>query len=160
MSEIKFRQLCEVYQDSIFQDGALRYPNEPESIRILWSQQDFYTAWELFFREKTALCALWSEEDAYCACLRVEQYRDGYLLSTLETAPGAREKGHATNLVRSSIVYLKEMGVKKIYSHIHNENAPSISVHCKCGFRKILNYAVYLDGSVLHNTDTYLYEIE
>jgi hypothetical protein len=46
----------------------------------------------------------------------------------------------------------------KIYVHISRRNAASIAVHIACGFCKILDHAVYADGSVLRSSATYLYE--
>ena len=48
--------------------------------------------------------------------------------------------------------------MEKVYSHISRDNAPSIAAHTACGFQKILDHAIYLDGSVHPDADTYVYE--
>jgi L-amino acid N-acyltransferase YncA len=53
---------------------------------------------------------------------------------------------------------LEALKLEKVYSHIRRDNAPSIAAHTACGFRKILDHATYLDGSVHLHSDTYLYE--
>jgi L-amino acid N-acyltransferase YncA len=45
---------------------------------------------------------------------------------------------------------------KPVYSHIERNNLASVRAHEKCGFKKITNFAVLLDGSVSQNADTYL----
>ena len=71
------------------------------------------------------------------------------------THPDHRGRGFAKKLVRA---VLETAEFDKIYVLISRKNAPSIAVHTACGFRKIFDYAVYADGSVLHSSDTYLYE--
>ncbi len=45
---------------------------------------------------------------------------------------------------------------EKIYSHIARDNIASVRLHRSCGFEKLLDHAVYVDGSVTHNCCTYL----
>lgn len=159
MKELDFSGLCFVYAERICENGRLRYPLESEGMQNLLAQQDFYSSLCLFFEDKTAALFYWDIEDCCCAALRLEKYNDGYLLNSLETAPREREKGCAKALVSETIQYLKSEAPVKLYSHIDNRNYISISVHTACGFKKILDHAVYLDGSVLHTSSTYLYEI-
>lgn len=160
IKELDFSQIFAVYEESICQDGKCRYPYEPDGVQILLAQQELYSSWEVFFQDKTAVCALWVVDGHYCAALRLERYCDGYLLNSLETAPDARRKGYATALVKALIKLLKEKRPIKLYSHIDKHNHISITVHRSCGFYKIMDYAVYLDGSVLHSSDTYICDIE
>ena len=46
---------------------------------------------------------------------------------------------------------------QRIYSHVSKKNAPSLAVHKKCGFRQVLDYAKYIDGSVARNAVTLQY---
>ena len=56
----------------------------------------------------------------------------------------AQEKGYAEKLIRAVQAQFSE----KIYSHVSKKNAASLAVHEKCGFRQVLDYAKYIDGSV------------
>ena len=89
----------------------------------------------------------WAElsEGKYICALRLEPYCDGLLLEALETAPAYRRRGYAEKLILAAIAHFAG---KKLYSHVSKRNVPSLCVHEKCGFRRILEYAVYIDGSV------------
>ena len=97
----------------------------------------------------------WIVSGKYVSAMRLEPYRDGMLLEALETAPDSRGKGYAQSLIRDFVSRYPG----KIYSHIHKQNTPSIRVHLKCGFRKIADNAVYVDGSFTHKSATYLLEV-
>ena len=85
----------------------------------------------------------------------MEPYEDGLLLSALETAPKHRGKGYATVLVRE---VLNQLEGTAVYSHISLRNRGSLQVHRKCGFRKLLDHARYLDGSVHTDSVTMIFE--
>lgn len=110
------------------------------------AEQDFYQYLrEVFFPVPGAVYCIWQEENAYVSALRLEPYRDGLLLEALETAPGERRRGYAEALIRA---VLERFAPTKIYSHVGKRNYPSLKTHEKCGFRRALDYAVYVDGSV------------
>ena len=69
--------------------------------------------------------------------------------------PEHRRKGYARMLVTAALEALK---MEKVYVHIVRDNIPSVALHQACGFHKILDHAVYLDGSVHFDADTYVYE--
>ena len=137
VSDLKVFTLAEVYDMYTLEEG-----------------QDFYGFLrEDFFPE--GICCVWEEKGCYMAALRLQRWQDGYLLEGLQTHRDHRGRGYAPKLVCAALEALK---MEKVYSHISRDNAPSISVHTACGFRKILDYATYLDGSVHPDSDTYLYE--
>ena len=77
---------------------------------------------EDFFPIQGAVCALWVAEGRYVAALRLEPYRDGYLISGLETPPEERRKGYGESLVQAVVGQYNA----PIYSHIaKNINVPS-----------------------------------
>ena len=106
--------------------------------------------------ENGGICAAWVQNESYVAVVRLETYRDGYLIAGLETAPGERGKGIATMLMREVCRALADQGVNVLYSHIRNSNRASIKVHEKCGFFASLDHAVFLDGSVDTRSKTYI----
>lgn len=156
LRQLRFGDLMAVYAEGNRENGEEFYPNLPPEQQLFRAEQEFYTYLsDCFFREAGAAYYLWSEKGKYVSALRLEPYRDGLLLEALETHPDHRGRGFAKKLVRA---VLETAEFDRIYVHISRKNAPSIAVHTACGFRKIFDYAVYADGSVLHSSDTYLYE--
>ena len=99
-------------------------------------------------------CGVWIHEGIYVSALRLEPYRDGFLIAGLETVPQMRNRGFAEQLLRSVCQQLREQGGAVLYSHVHISNAASLRVHVKCGFSGYLDHAVFLDGSVDTRTVT------
>jgi RimJ/RimL family protein N-acetyltransferase len=161
MQELKFSALMEVYGEGNAEEGALLYPNESRAEQLILAEQAFYQYLsQCFFAVEGAVYALWKLEDRYASALRLEPYGDGLLLEALETAPDLRRQGYATALIRGVLDWLSQHGPMKVYSHISRRNQSSIRTHLACGFRKILDHAVYADGSVLTSSDTYLFEVK
>ncbi len=157
MKELKFDRLMGVYEQGNRQKANTEYSNLEWGHRLLEAEQEHYAFLWDFFREKDCFLAVFEIDGQYHCALRIEPYRDGYLLEALETAPDSRKKGYATMLVSQVLSYLTDRGAEKVYSHISKKNEPSVRVHKSCGFVKLLDYAVFIDGSVDWNTDTYLY---
>ena len=146
LSQLHFGSLMAVYGESNRENGREFWPEEPEMRQIQLAEEDFYRYLEqVFFRTPGAVYAVWEENGGYVSALRLEPYRDGLLLEALETAPEQRQKGYAAALIQAVQVFL---GEGKIYSHVDRRNLPSLKVHEACGFRRIADYAVYVDGSV------------
>lgn len=160
ISELNVGSLMQVYAESNQNFGCLNYPHESENMRILMAEQDLYNYINLFFQEPSAVYAVWDCSGTYKAALRIEPYNDGFLLNALETAPTARRQGNATNLIRALLKWLPSQKISKLYSHVDKTNRASISVHEMCGFQRILEYAVYLDGSVTQASCTFCYVSE
>lgn len=121
---------------------------------MLRAEQAFYQYLaEGFFSVPGAVYAIWQEQGVYISALRLEPYEDGLLLEALETAPAQRRQGYAERLIRA----VQGEFPQKIYSHVSKKNLPSLAVHKKCGFRQVLDYAKYIDGSVARNAVTLVY---
>lgn len=159
MDALDFSQLSSVYEESVGKDGAENYNNESRNLQYLQSKQDFYAYLQDFFSQEESLLCIWAPGDTYKAALRLEPYRDGLLLAGLETAPDARQKGYAKSLVNAVVDKWGNMGSFLLYSHVEKRNLASISVHNACGFEKILDYGVYSDGSVFHDSFTFCRKI-
>ena len=156
MRELKFSQLMGVYEESNRENGEEFYPELPEGQQLLRAEQDFHQDLrECFFRTEGAMYAVWTEQGDYVSALRLEPYQDGLLLEALETAPNHRRKGYAAALIRA-VLELPE--ISKVYAHVHKKNIASLRTHESCGFRRVLEHAVYIDGSVRTNSCTYCYE--
>ncbi|MBQ9167007.1 MAG: GNAT family N-acetyltransferase [Oscillospiraceae bacterium] len=161
LCELNFSDLMEIYIDGNRENAVDRYPNESEYQGLLLAEQDFYQYLkECFFLTPGAFYAVWMEKGNYVSALRLEPYRDGLLLEALETKPEERRKGYAGLLVNGVLAYLREQKSVVVYSHVNKRNVPSRRIHESCGFQKILDYAVYADGSVLSNSVTYRYNFE
>ena len=154
LHDISFSKLMEIYQEGNRENGALMHPDLPENQQILYAEQAFYQFLaEGFFSTPGAVYAIWAENDRYISALRLEPYEDGLLLEALETAPRYRRKGYGEKLLRS----VQETFPQKIYSHVSKRNAASLAIHEKCGFRQVLDFARYIDGSVARNAVTLCY---
>ena len=156
LRELDFRQLMDVYEQSNRQTGRENYPGFPEYQQLLMAEQDVYVYLkEYFFADAKAYYAIWAPEGRYRAAVRLEPYRDGYLIAALETAPESRRKGYGSNLLKQVIVFLAKTDCSKVYAHIDKKNTASLALHSVCGFCKISDHAVLLDGSVLQSYCTY-----
>ncbi len=160
MKDLDFQQLMEVYAESVALNGKEFYPDLEPSLQILREEESFYAFLRIFFQRPDAFYAVNEQDGKYVSALRLESFNDGLLLEALETAPEYRQKGFGKELVRQALSYAKTLGYHKVYSHISRRNRASINLHLSCGFHKILDHAVYIDGSVSHNADTYLIVLE
>lgn len=146
LNELSFGKLMEVYREGNLENGQERWPDEPEARQIALAEQDFYNyLQQVFFKTDGARYLIWEERGKYISVLRLEPYRDGLLLAALETLPEMRNRGYGTKLVLAA---LTQTGNAKIYSHVSKKNSASLRTHEKSGFKRILEYAVYADGSV------------
>lgn len=149
LNELNFSSLMNVYIEGNLEKAE-------EGLSLLQAEQDFYQyLHDDFFRAPGAVYCVWQEAGCYVSALRLEPYKDGWLLEALETAPEHRRKGFAEALIRQ-ILQLPQYG--KIYSHIHKKNTASLAVHEKCGFRRISESAVYISGSVNSRACTMCFE--
>lgn len=153
LNQLNFSDLMEVYAEGNRENGEDFWPDLPEGLRLLRAEQEFHQYLkECFFTVPGAVYCIWLEAGRYVSALRLEPYQDGLLLEALETAPEHRRKGYACALVRA---VLARFGEEKIYSHVSKKNTPSLRTHESCGFHRILEHAVYADGSVLTNSCTF-----
>lgn len=149
LNEINFSSLMQVYMEGNLEKAE-------DGLTLLEAEQDFFQYLrDVFFPTSGARYCIWAEKGIYVSALRLEPYRDGWLLEALETDPRYRRKGYALQLVRS-VTARPEYA--KIYSHVHRRNVPSMMLHEACGFTKILDYAAYIDGSVNRHCVTLCYE--
>ena len=159
MEELRFSELMDVYEETNKLSGEEHYFRMTKIEQIYNARIDFYHYLKsVFFRQKNSFCVVWEENGVYQSALRLEPYRDGYLICALETAPHLRGRGSAKKLIQNLQAYLTEKGSGLLYSHVSKKNAASLAVHRKCGFNILTDYAVYSDGSVLQNTFTLSYE--
>lgn len=101
-----------------------------------------------FYRTKGACCLVWYENGIAVSALRLEPYRDGYLLCGLETAPQDRGRGYAGKLISACVDHLVAKNVTHLYSHVHKRNRISLRLHEKYSFIIISDTGALLDGSV------------
>ncbi|MBQ8880855.1 MAG: GNAT family N-acetyltransferase [Oscillospiraceae bacterium] len=137
MAELDAEQLLDVYKEHN------------------WDEVDFLSYLrEDFFCQPGAFYAIWSEDAIYKSAVRLESYRDGLLLHSLETAPADRRKGYGYQLLSYLSDYLRTTECKAVYSHIEKHNKASLALHMKCGFEIISDSATYLDGTVTQYSNT------
>lgn len=151
LRQLRFGDLMGVYLRTNRENAERDYPEEPPAVGLRLAEADFYEYLrQRFFRTPGAMYALWEEDGSYVSALRLEPYRDGMLVTALETSPEARRRGYAQRLLAAVL----EQAAGPVYSHVAWENHPSMCLHQKLGFRKIQDTALYLDGSVDHRACT------
>ena len=156
MRQLPFSQLMQVYVEGNLEKAEEDFGEYPLEVGLRMAEEDFYQyLQEVFFRTPGAIYALWMEKGVCVSALRLEPYRDGVLLSALETAPDHRRFGYGKQLVLS---ILEELDGKKVYSHVSKTNIASLALHESCGFLRIKESAVYLDGSVNSKCCTFCFE--
>jgi GNAT superfamily N-acetyltransferase len=155
LHKLSFSALMEVYEEGNLENAQEMYPDCTRGQQLLRAEQDFYQYLsEIFFRTDGAAYLIWQERGQYLSALRLEPWEDGFLLEALETAPQFRRQGHAAALLEAMKLYAMQRGIQKIYSHVGKRNEASLRTHLSAGFEKILDHAVYADGSVMHNLYT------
>ena len=158
-SNLDFGKLMTVYSQSNQENAAEYYPDLQESLAMLCAEQDYLTyLTDVFFRTEGAFYAVWEQNGVYVSALRMEPYRDGYLLEALETHPFHRRNGYATVLLMAALAYIHERENHTVYSHVSKRNTASLRTHITCGFQRILEHAVYIDGSVRQDSCTMCYK--
>lgn len=156
LKALAFGKLMDVYAQSNLENGRDLWPDEPQYRQIALVEQEFYQyLQQVFFKTGGTVYLIWEEKGSYVSALRLEPYRDGLLLEALETQPQHRGKGYAQKLITAAAGYAEGT---KIYSHVHKGNTLSLHTHEKCGFVRILEYAVYADGSVDDRCCTLIHE--
>ena len=146
LRDLSFGKLMEVYAEGNLENGRNLWPDEPEGRQIALAEQEFYQYLkQVFFLTKDARYLILEGNNRYISALRLEPYQDGLLLEALETAPEFRRKGYGEALVRAALETVEGI---KVYSHVSKRNVASLRAHEKCGLVKILDHAVYADGSV------------
>lgn len=145
MGELDFPALMKIYIEGNLENGADRWRSESQGRQLQLAEEAFrdYLRFD-FFSVPGAAYYLWIVEGTCVSALRLEPYKDGWLLEALETRPEQRRRGYAEALIRS----VQALGKGKLYSHVHKANLPSLAIHEKCGFRRISEVAAYINGSV------------
>jgi GNAT superfamily N-acetyltransferase len=149
IGELDFFRLMEVYIEGNSEKAE-------DGLTLLEAEQDFrqYLR-EDFFKVSGAAYYVWVEDGQYISALRLEPYKDGLLLEALETTPERRRMGYAGRLIRA---VLEVEPRRPIYAHVAKRNVASLKVHGRCGFRRLLEYATYIDGSVHDRACTMILE--
>ena len=152
-----FEALMKIYEKSNRERGSLEWPWESEDRQLALAEEAMYDYLKnCFFKTPGTAYALWMEKDRPVSALRWEPYRDGVLLTALETVPSETGKGYATGLLTHTLERLKAEGIQRAYVHIHRGNTASKIVHQRCGFVPTSRGARLLDGSYRSDFDTYI----
>jgi len=145
VNQLDFSSLMEIYIQSNTRLGREQWPMESDMEQLFRTELEFYRYLRMdFFQKSGAFYALWMEDYHSVSAVRLEPWRDGWLLEGLETHPQHRKKGYATKVMQGALEQLTD---EKVYSHVHRGNAASLAVHRKNGFKLFSNSAVMIDGS-------------
>lgn len=153
-------QLAAVYEESNRNAGRKSCRSSDPNVQILTGENLFYEYILFFFDDANSVYAVWTEEDKYVSALRLEPFEDGLLLNGLETHPEYRRRGFAKRLIDAVVQYLASSGACNLYSHVDKSNIPSLALHESCGFVKVSDHAVYLDGSRHRDSYTMLLRVK
>lgn len=149
LRELEFSKLLDVYSGSLYSSVSVQ--------RQLEAEQDFYAFLREFF--KNGFYAVWEFNGSYVSALRLEPYQGGLLLEAVETVPEHRNQGYAKCLLNAALAYVIQNKQCPVYSHVKYNNLPSQALHKACGFRKMLDYASYIDGSVSWDACTFVFAL-
>ena len=148
-------QLLAVYIEENQRNGSSCFRNLSPNEQLIRAEDSFLSYLrEVFFRQKDATYVVWVVDGCYKAAFRLEEYCDGLLLTSLETAPDSRRKGYAHSLMLGVVEYLKNSNHCYLYSHVSKRNKASLALHIKCGFEFFSDTASFLDGTVTHSSYT------
>ncbi len=158
LNDLNFSDLMAIYEEDNRKKGDTLYPELTDLGRLRQAEMDFlnYLKYD-FFRVNGSFYAVWEAKSGPVCALRLEPYRDGYLLEALETAPEHRGKGYATALIQETMDYAVENDLAPVYSHIRKGNRASEQAHSACGFVIYKDVAAYIDGSVDGKSNTWIY---
>lgn len=149
LRDIDFGRLMALYTEGNRENAEQLYSDYDLNVGIMKAEQDFYQYLkEVFFTVPGAFYAVWEENGIYLCALRMEPYRSGLLLEALETHPDYRKRGYGKKLISQVLEQLKQTETLYVYAHVHKRNEASLRTHLSCGFTRILEHAVYIDGSV------------
>lgn len=154
LRELSLGRLMRLYEEDNLKRGKREWPHEPLPRQLALAEADAIEDLRRFFWLPGTMQYIWQEDERYLSALRLEPWRDGLLLTALFTAPSDRGRGYAT-LLLSAVLGGQNCPV---YSHIDNTNRASIRVHEKCGFVRISDTAILLDGSASSRMGTYRYK--
>ena len=146
-------KICRSFSELDFDKLAVVYGLD--SLDAYQQRMDFYDYLrEDFFQVKGAVYAVWYEDERYVSVLRAEPYKDGYLIEGVQTLAACRCMGYGKKLLRTVLDSGVFPPLLPVYSHVHKKNAASLALHLGCGFERVLEYGVFIDGSVFHHSCT------
>lgn len=149
LRDLPFSQLMEIYIEGNSEKAQLEYPEEDFPVALINVEHDFHQYLrDVFYRNQGVFYAVWEEKNIYLSALRLEHYRDGLLLEALETHPDHRKCGYAKALICAVLDHLRCDGFVAVYAHVNKRNKASLRTHLSCGFTRVSEQSVYIDGSV------------
>ncbi len=157
ISDINISAFKHLYREQLLKMQRCSYPNLDDIEGALSAEQDFYYDLNSFFRMNGSFIAVWQENKRYVSALKIEKFKDGFLISGFETDPDFRNTGFGSSLLKSVLMYISDSNDLRIYSHIKKNNVASLCVHQKCGFQIHCDYAEFLDGTVSNDSYTMIY---
>ena len=154
IGQLKYFDIMNIYRESIIDAALKTYPNRDRNEALLLAEQDFYAYLDqVYFSRKASYMAVWEEKGRWVCALRAEPFKDGYLITGIETAMNCRRKGYAKKLLSALIC----MQIGPIYSHVFQDNKASLQLHLTVGFSIFSLNAEFSDGSVHKDAYTLIY---
>lgn len=156
-SELEIGKLRHLYRCRIEEERIAKYSHLSLPVGAIEAEQDFYYNLDSVFDSNNSCIAIWLDNDRYVSSLRFEKFEDGFLITGFETDPDYIGKGYGKRLLQN---VCKDMKHKKIYSHIKRDNHVSVYLHKLCGFELMQHSAVFIDGTISFDHDTWILDIK
>ena len=122
------RRLVDLYRESM--DQLARHFESPQAMEQAY--EEFLTEFVTHHRQMVLVEEVDGE---WVSALRCVECAPGvWFLEALETAPQARGKGWAKQLMKHTQQLLTGQGAGELFSLVSPRNAPSIATHVSCGF--------------------------
>lgn len=122
------RRLVDLYRESM--DQLARHFESPQAM-----EQAYEEFLKEFVTHHRQMVLVEEVDGVWVSALRCVESAPGvWFLEALETAPQARGKGWAKQLICHTQELLTGQGAGELFSLVSPRNAPSIATHVACGF--------------------------
>ena len=123
MGQLRFSQVAQLYEAEAL---------EAEQALYAFLREDFFPG---------GICCLWEEKGRYVAVLRLQPWKDGWLLDGLQTHRDHWRKGYASEAAAACIrVAFEQFGFPAVYSYMNAKNEPSFRTAMKNGMTLVDEY--------------------
>lgn len=130
------RKLMDVYHESNTENIDYFYPDAVDKNDALRKiEQNFLGLIRNEFLDGRNRYMVLECDGLWVSALRLYWVKDRfYYIEALETHPGYRKKGYASQLLSDVLNTLKKQGSFTVCDCVHKTNVASVATHLKCGF--------------------------
>lgn len=158
-NDIDESKLMAIYAEGNLENTDYFYPQiADKALAVKKVERDFCDYIKTEFLNGKNVYYIWESDGIWVCALRLNCINDNfYFLEALETAPGFRQKGYASQLLSAVTDEIKSKGSFKICDCVGKKNIASLNTHKKCGFKIVSENAYdYLQNEI----DDHCYGLE